>query len=481
MSRDLSSNALTAFPSAVFASAALDALFMAKNEFQIVSMTTAQFDFFAGLTDLQIEFADVTLCAEGTLVYLKGRGVCRLDVEDAADPGVIPRDHSATPAPTVGVIIPGLPPNANSHTTKKYLTIAVIILVVLGAGAAITTLVSLGVVGGIARAVYDYIFKKRQQRYREAIHEATPLFFDNDKRADYQKELAANDKLFPSNDPVLVTWRIDYDAVTLVEKLSQGAFGEVWIGRYRGNTVAVKRLLQDQVSLETSENFLREIKLMAWLEHPKIVRFVGVAWTKLVDMLAVIEFMDSGDLRSLLEKNPKLKWKESRKLQYAIDTIDAVVYLHSLSPVIIHRDLKSRNILIDSKHGAKLGDFGVSATKRPQDMTTGVGTARWLAPELARGEQHYTEAVDIYSFGVILSELDTHQLPFADATNATGDKLSDFGILQGVATGSLQVSFTSKCPPKLLELARRCTAYDPKERPAAAEVAYELRKRDILL
>lgn len=455
---------------------------MKDNGFQIVSMTTAQYDFFAGLSELQIGFADVTTCTEGTLVYLKGQGVCRLDIEDAVDPGVVPRDHSATPAPTVGVIIPGLPPNADSHTTKKYITYIIIALVVIGAAAAITALVSLGVVGGVARAVYDYLVKARKQRDRDGLHEETPLFFDKDKRSNYQKELAVNDKLFPSNDPVLVTWRIDYDSVTLVQKLSKGAFGEVWIGKYRGAKVAVKRLLQEQVSLEASEDFLHEIKLMAWLEHPKIVKFIGVAWTKIVDMLAVIEFMDQGDLRSLLEKNPKLKWKKSPKLQYAIDAIDALVYLHSLSPVIIHRDLKSRNILVDAKNGAKLGDFGVSATKRAQDMTTGVGTARWLAPELARGEESYTEAVDVYAFGVILSELDTHQLPFADATApSSGEKLSDFGILQGVANGTLRVTFSEKCPPKLEDLARRCMEFDPRARPTAAEVAYELRKRDILL
>ncbi|DBA00907.1 TPA: hypothetical protein N0F65_006107 [Lagenidium giganteum] len=305
-----------------------------------------------------------------------------------------------------------------------------------------------------ACAIYVYATRRQQGIIKGALHEETPLFFDSAKRTTYHTELVAGEKLFPSNDPVLVTWRVDYDSVKLVKKLARGAFGEVWIGRYRGAKVAVKKLIEEQ--------------------------FIGVAWTRLTDMLAVVEFMDSGDLRSLLDTNRHLKWSPT-KLKYAQDAIDAIVYLHSLSVPIIHRDLKSRNILIDSKKGAKLADFGVSATKRNDDMTTGVGTARWLAPELARGETKYTEAVDIYSFGVILAEMDTHELPFSDAMNFNGtEKLSDVAILQRVSAGKLSVSFSPRCPPKIRELAERCTSFNPKDRPAAAEVSYELRKHDVL-
>ncbi|GMF26585.1 unnamed protein product [Phytophthora fragariaefolia] len=452
-------------------------------------MSVAQYDFFAGLADFQADFADVSSCTTGSLVYLQGKGVCRLDVVAAEDPAAVMRNHGMnkardpeTPMATVGVVIPDLPIPGN--TTKKYIIAAIIVLVVIGMIAAVIALISLGVVGGVARAVYEYIGRWQKKRHRAGIHEDTPLFFDQAARASYQKEMEAVDKLFPSNDPVLVTWRIDYDSVVLVKKIAQGAFGEVWVGQYRNARVAVKRLIQGQVSLAASETFLREIKLMAWLEHLKIVQFVGVAWTKLVDMVAVIEYMDGGDLRTLLDKkSPKcLPWEDGGlKLSYARDTIDAIVYLHSLSPVIIHRDLKSRNIVLDSKKGAKLGDFGVSATKRQNDMTAGVGTARWLAPEIARGEGKYTEAVDVYSFGIILSELDTHQLPFADAkTRGTGIPLNDMGVLQGVSSGELQVTMSSTCPRNVEALARRCMSLEPSQRPTAAQVAYELRKPDLL-
>jgi tRNA A-37 threonylcarbamoyl transferase component Bud32 len=453
-------------------------------------MSTAQFDFFAGLSDFQAGFADVSSCTSGSLVYLQGKGVCRLDIAAVEDPAIVMRERGAahddvppTPMTTVGVVIPKLP--VPTDTSKKYIIGAIVVLIVVGIVAGVIALISLGVVGGVARAVYDYISSWQKKRHREGIHEDTPLFFDQAARSSYQKEMEAVDKLFPSNDPVLVTWRIDYDSVALVKKIAQGAFGEVWVGQYRNARVAVKRLIQERVSLAASEDFLREVKLMAWLEHPKIVQFVGVAWTKLVDMLAVIEYMDGGDLRTLLDKkSPKrLPWQEGGlKLQYARDTIDAIVYLHSLSPVIIHRDLKSRNILLDSKKGAKLGDFGVSATKRQSDMTAGVGTTRWIAPEIARGEVKYTEAVDIYCFGVILAEMDTHQLPFADAkARGSGAPLNDMAILQGVSSGQLQVTLSPTCPHNLQVLARSCMSLDPTQRPTAAQVAYELRKPELLL
>ncbi|KAG2809927.1 hypothetical protein PC112_g16287 [Phytophthora cactorum] len=284
MTLDLSANALAEFPNAVFASSQLDSFRISGNGFEIVTISTAQYDFFAGLSDFQAGFADMSTCASGSLVYLQGKGVCRLDIAGAEDPAIVMRDHGTdkeeapTPMATVGVVIPHLPIPSNSNT-KKYIIAAIIVLMVIGMIAGVVALISLGVVGGIARAVYDYIGRWQKKRYREGIHENTPLFFDQAARASYQKEMDAVDKLFPSNDPVLVTWRIDFDSVTLVKKIAQGAFGEVWVGQYRNARVAVKRLIQDQVSLATSEALLREIKLMAWLEHPK------PAWSGLWELL----------------------------------------------------------------------------------------------------------------------------------------------------------------------------------------------------
>ncbi|GLD99281.1 hypothetical protein PINS_up007999 [Pythium insidiosum] len=485
-SLDLSRNALASIPTSIVSATQLSSFYIEDNAFKIETVTIQQFDFFAGLRDFRADFVNVAVCSGGSdVVTLKGARVCRLSPQ-----------QSLPPQPTI-VLTPSpsrpLAPSAAGNTSTNGSSIVVPPQPVVPSSStdpsardSNATFIAYGMVfvlfavGAIA-ALYKFITHRQAERRRGALHEETPLFFDSDQRNTYHQELTAGDKLFPSNDPVLVTWRLDYDAIKLVRRLAKGAFGEVWIGRYRGHRVAVKRLLEEQLSFEASEDFIREIKLMAWLKHPKVLEFVGVAWTRLVDMLAVTEFMDSGDLRSLLDARRDLTWPAA-KLRFALDTVDAIVYLHSLNPVIIHRDLKSRNILVDSKKGAKLGDFGISAAKR-QDraMTTGVGTARWLAPELARGDTYYSEAVDIYSFGVILCELDTHELPFQDARADSGERLSDFAILQRVAAGELRVRCSERCPAKIRRLVERCVALDPAERPTAAEVAFLLRKRDVLL
>lgn len=92
----------------------------------------------------------------------------------------------------------------------------------------------------------------------------------------------------------------------------------------------------------------------------------------------------------------------------------ALMYLHSLKPLVIYRDLKSRNILLDAEWNAKLTDFGASRETSDQAMTAGVGTMLWIATEVMMGE-HYNEKTDIFSFAMVLTELDTHQLQCASA------------------------------------------------------------------
>ncbi|KAG6584877.1 TKL protein kinase [Phytophthora cinnamomi] len=95
---DLSANSLTDFPNSVFASPQLDSFRIASNGFEIAAMSAAQYDFFAGLSDFQAGFADVSSCSTGSLVYLQGKGVCRLDIAAAEDPAIVMRDHGADKA-----------------------------------------------------------------------------------------------------------------------------------------------------------------------------------------------------------------------------------------------------------------------------------------------------------------------------------------------------------------------------------------------
>ncbi|TMW63720.1 hypothetical protein Poli38472_002661 [Pythium oligandrum] len=313
------------------------------------------------------------------------------------------------------------------------------------------------------------------------------------------------------DDEELLQKRLDMQMIQDVELLASGIDAEVWLANYMGSQVAVKRLKKYTSSrggdtdydsssgLSTQQRsaiqrFVHEIKLHMRLEHPRIVSFMGVAWTMEDDLQAVVEYLPQGDLRTYLtscqgnimierfdEDDGTHHW-DDRTFQLAIEIAEALVYLHSLTPAVLHRDLKSRNVLIDDAFHAKVSDFGVSRYALDEDddtedtkqwlMTTGVGTARWTAPEVLMGQHaRYTTAVDVYSFGVILSELDTWDVPFSEIAD-----LPETAILTQICNGERQPRFRRSSPEPIVRLGRQCLSLDPSKRPTAIEIAYSLRQ-----
>jgi serine/threonine protein kinase len=309
----------------------------------------------------------------------------------------------------------------------------------------------------------------------------------------------SNDPLW-SNAELLQRLRLDARELEDIRKLGSGSFGAVWLVRYReSQLLASKRLLTSgrggigntnlKEQQDASVQFIEEIKLVAQLDHPNIVTLVGVAWTYHSDIQALFEFMENGDLRDYLVKSHPSKGSsknddasvrladEMFKLQIACDIADALVYVHSFVPAIVHRDIKSRNVLLSSEWRAKLTDFGTARLQSENHtMTAEVGTGRWLAPEVLTGSKDYGPPADVYAFGVVLSELDTHAIPYDDARSNDGRKqLANVAIMQLVAEGKLRPTFSIQCRPELRALADRCMAQSPEARPVAAVLAYEVR------
>lgn len=278
-------------------------------------------------------------------------------------------------------------------------------------------------------------------------------------------------------DPHILMRRIPHEELTTLRVLSKGSYGEVYLGQLETRHIAMKRLLQEKRHVIRSiEQFTSEIRLMTSLEHRNIVSFIGVSWDFVPNICAVVEYMDNGDLAEVLAKSKgKLTWPKE-KISISMDIAEGLVYLHSMRPVIVHRDLKSKNVLLNRRGQAKLSDFGVSRkTTVNETMTSGVGTLLWTAPEIIEGRK-YSEKADIFSLGVVLSEVDTGEEPYASMKNATNsERLPGMQIVQMVRRGELKVRFRDDCPQKIRELAEQCTSLDPDMRPTSMEVAYTLK------
>ncbi|RHY81245.1 hypothetical protein DYB35_001406 [Aphanomyces astaci] len=295
-------------------------------------------------------------------------------------------------------------------------------------------------------------------------------------------------------DADLINFRIPKRELQNRSVCGSGGFATVYRATFHDQVVAVKELTASMHAQHRHiQAFMHEIKLHATLNHGNIVRFIGASWTTLNDLAVVSEFMSEGDLRDFLARDAvpqHLPWfqpstqQEGRgqfctKLSLAVNLADAVTYLHSFDPPILHRDLKSRNVLLSDTFTAKLTDFGISRELADDTMTTEAGTAAWTAPEVLTNNGHYNEKADMYSFGVVLSELDTWQIPYSSTSSQSSNGPNGYSNVQMamlVAAGKLAPSFRSDCPPEVLALARACLGMDPDSRPTASIVAYELRR-----
>uniref|UniRef100_A0A7N8XQ87 LIM domain kinase 2 n=1 Tax=Mastacembelus armatus TaxID=205130 RepID=A0A7N8XQ87_9TELE len=239
-----------------------------------------------------------------------------------------------------------------------------------------------------------------------------------------------------------------------------------------GEVMVMKELIR--CDEETQKTFLKEVKVMRSLDHPHVLKFIGVLY-KDKKLNLITEFIEGGTLKDFIRDMDPFPWEQ--RVSFAKSIASGMAYLHSMS--IIHRDLNSHNCLVKLDNTVVVADFGLSRLiveekvkpppEKPSTKKRGfrrfdrkkrytvVGNPYWMAPEMLNGK-HYDEKVDIFSFGIVLCEIigkvyaDPECLP----------RTLDFGLN---VRKFVEKFLPDDCPPAFFPLAVSCCDLTPDNRP----------------
>ena len=246
-----------------------------------------------------------------------------------------------------------------------------------------------------------------------------------------------------------------------IKELGEGSYGQVHLVSHKKTKAMYALKIIDKLAkenLEVKENFNREIEIMYKLDHPNIVKLYG----HFEDDRYCYFLMQYIPKKSLYDIIPEIIEKKNIKLVASImkDVLKAVYYLHKMRPIIIHRDIKSDNILLDGRNNAFLTDFGWSNyVEGFKKRTTACGTPVYLPPEIVK-ETGHDETADIWSIGVLLFLLTTGQYPF------WGNNLAELET----KIKNLNINWPKNMDPDAKDLITKILKLNPKERPTIHQI-----------
>ena len=282
------------------------------------------------------------------------------------------------------------------------------------------------------------------------------------KIEEMDKELLLSQELFSMQQQEDEHWVINEDEVTLTtdEELGRGSYAIVKVGIFRGLRVAVKSLHYLIISSYNRRHFSREMSIASRVRHPNLVQFIGA--TTVGNPLILTELMGT----SLYKMLQETELAKQQILSIAQDVALGLNYLHLFKPQpIIHRDVSSANILLKPCTGpagyeAKVADYGTA--KLVQGTSAGTempGNPAYAAPESHIPDQH-SPAMDVYSYSVLLIEMNLHSLPEMTTT----ERLQQSGTISW---------------PDMRSLIQRGLKANPRDRPTMAEIIELLKRMDI--
>lgn len=287
-------------------------------------------------------------------------------------------------------------------------------------------------------------------------------------QAEESEENGDEDELVPKIDP---------EALKIEDEVfGSNSLVEIFKAEYKGGPVTVKKLVKfGRMNLREQVQFSREMSALAKLNHPKLVRLLGVCLTtRPVQM--VVEHCPGGSLYELLHNSFEVDLSWAQQLKMLEDVAETMTYLHGKS--FVHRDLTSLNLMLGEALTkstdvpmVKVSDLCSARIKDPTEgwaqMTKDVGTLVWSAPEIL-AQRKYDEKVDLYSFAMVMFEVICREPPFED--------LDMVDIVRTVNSGGRPAleAVPPDCPPTLRDLMIACWDHAPERRPPFSKVLAEI-------
>eukprot|EP01122_Echinamoeba_exundans_P008511 TRINITY_DN2831_c0_g1_i1.p1 TRINITY_DN2831_c0_g1~~TRINITY_DN2831_c0_g1_i1.p1 ORF type:complete len:499 (+),score=118.44 TRINITY_DN2831_c0_g1_i1:50-1546(+) len=245
------------------------------------------------------------------------------------------------------------------------------------------------------------------------------------------------------------------------KKIGEGAAGEVFVATNTRNNelVAIKKM---PINADNIKLLCTEIDIMRDSHHAGIVDYIDSFIVDDNQLWVVMEYMDGGCLTDVLEQFDRIQLTESQIALICSDTLKALSYIHSKHR--IHRDIKSDNVLLNSKGAVKIADFGYAAqlTEQQKKRNTVVGTPYWMAPELIRGHDYGTR-VDIWSLGIMLMEMAEGEPPYMEYPPLRA-------LFLITTKGIPPLKNVEKWSPEFRDFYDKCLEKDVEKRPEAAEL-----------
>ncbi|EFA84490.1 ankyrin repeat-containing protein [Heterostelium album PN500] len=272
------------------------------------------------------------------------------------------------------------------------------------------------------------------------------------------------------------SWVIDESSLKFLNLLGVGASGKVYKGTYNGTVVAIK-VLKAFTDAKDIQEFKKEFQIVSALKAPGVVYFYGAG---IKDKLCIVmEFCSRGSLYHIL-KDETVQFTWNNLFHLAVQAISSLNSLHTWSPQILHRDLKSLNLLVTEDWVVKICDFGLSRFDTGSNLETlGKlrGTYAYVAPEVYFGNK-YTLKSDVYSMGMIIWEMiyrcinGAHQFPYQEYPNLK----FDYQILIASAKKDMRPTFPPSTPQCLVDIISKTLLKDSTLRPTTQELYDEMTK-----